>query len=369
MSESGRVKFYNSGKGFGFIERKGKPDVHFGRDSFKGKAPSKDDDVVFDVVKQQGKFHAKNLRISAPSHESENIQYILPKDTNAIIDTQTIDNFNLRLNKVPPFEENKSDYAKSKFILFKTDKRGGVILDVLPDYSKIRIKAIAERHKHSIENLNIESKSIILKPEWRMVIGLGNESVYETSMTLHHIYGIPYIPGSAIKGVVRSHIITELFGVDENDSLDLKNAENKALQDPGFCDIFGCPQKSFYNESRQGKLIFFDAFPQSDPQMKPDVMNPHYGPYYSDPSGNTPPADYHNPVPIPFLTVENTEFEFIIGINEKTNTPIQEGVFEGKHPLEVAFEYIKKALSDHGIGAKTAVGYGYMKGKGIEEAK
>ena len=45
-----------------------------------------------------------------------------------------------------------------------------------------------------------------------MVVGLGGESVYETSITLHHIYGIPYIPASSIKGVVRSWIITEVFG-------------------------------------------------------------------------------------------------------------------------------------------------------------
>ena len=63
-----------------------------------------------------------------------------------------------------------------------------------------------------------------------------------------------------------------------------------------------------------------------------------------------------------FLTVENTEFKFITGINEKYNTAIQKRRFEGKRPLEVTYEYIKKALNEHGIGANTAVGYGYMNG-------
>jgi len=160
--------------------------------------------------------------------------------------------------------------------------------------------------------------------------------------------------------VVKSHIITEVFGKDENGQIDLKNAEKQALNDQGFCDIFGCPKKSFYNESRQGKIIFFDAFPLCEPQVKADVMNPHYGPYYSDSLNKVPPADYHNPKPIFFLTVENTEFKFIVGINENYNIVIQEGLFEGKQPLEVTYEYIKKALSEHGIGAKTAAGYGYM---------
>jgi len=355
MSERGKVKFYNSEKGFGFIEREGKSDVHFDRDSFKEKVLSEGYDVEFDVVKQPRGHHARNLRIiSGSSHESEHIQYILPEDTRKNVIPENIDNFALRLNKAPYFDSDE------KFKFFKTDRKKGIVLDVHPDYSKLDINAIADKHKHSIDKLNISKRSILLKPEWRIVIGLGNESVYETSMTLHHIYGIPYIPGSAIKGVIRSYIITEEFGKDKNGSLDLKNAEKRALKDRSFCDIFGCPKKSSYNESRQGKIIFFDAFPQSNPQIEPDVMNPHYSPYYSDSSNKVPPADYHNPVPIFFLTVKNTEFEFIVGINEKDNTVIQKGAFKDKRPMEVTYEYIKKTLGEHGIGSKTAVGYGYM---------
>ena len=37
--------------------------------------------------------------------------------------------------------------------------------------------------------------------DWRMVVGLGGNHVQETNMTLDHIHGIPYLPGSAFKGV------------------------------------------------------------------------------------------------------------------------------------------------------------------------
>jgi len=270
---------------------------------------------------------------------------MLPKDTRETLKKEKIDNFELRLNKTPFFDSDE------KFKFFIVDRKKGAVLNVHPDYSKLDINAISEKHKCNIEKLNIIIKSIILKPEWRMVIGLGSESVYETSITLHHIYGIPYIPGSAIKGVIRSYIITEEF----------ESNEEKALEeDKGFCDIFGCPKKSIYDESRQGKIIFFDSFPRSNPQIEPDVLNPHYSPYYSDSSNKVPPADYHNPVPIPFLTVKNTEFEFIVGINKKDNRTIQEGKFLGNIPLEVAYKSIKEALCEHGIGAKTSVGYGYM---------
>lgn len=364
MSERGKVKFYKSEKGFGFIEREGKRDLHFGRDSFKEEPPTKGDEVVFDVVKQQRGDHAENLKIIQKAFkESEEIPLItdsfdisktkLPEDTKEILgDFKNVDNFNLKFNKLARFE-------KDKFKFFETDRRG-VIYQIRTNFSDSFIMDIAKRFYGSIKRFNLKfSEDLVLKPEWRMVVGLGNESVYETSMTLHHIYGIPYILGSAIKGVVRSHIITEEFAQDGNGQIELKHAEERALKKQWFCDIFGCPKKSFYNESRQGKIIFFDAFPLSEPQIKVDVMNPHYGPYYSNSMGKIPPADYHNPNPIFFLTVEDTEFRFIMGINEKYNTA-DIPRWDGKRPLEVTCEYVKKALSEHGIGAKTAVGYGYM---------
>lgn len=371
MTERGKIEFYNSERGYGFIKREGKKDVHFGRDSFEGDAPSKGDYVEFDVIKQENnKLHAKNLKKINKSEKNiidqemdlhaqnlnkinkpEENKYYLPSDTAKIIDHNKIDNFALKLNKTP-------FYIDEKFKFFAIDKKGNPVIDILPDYSNLDIKAFAEKHEKSIEKLNLDTKSITLEPEWRMIIGLGNESVYETSMTLHHIYGIPYIPGSAIKGVVRNYLIIELFGKDKNGSLDLKKAEERALKDKTFCDIFGCPETSYYNKARKGKIIFFDAFPSSNPELEVDIMNPHFSPYYSDES--KPPADYHEPIPIPFLTVENTKFKFIIGVKEKENKIIEEGQFKGKTLLEIAFQYIEEALKEHGIGAKTAAGYGYF---------
>src|SRR2546425_492888 len=43
------------------------------------------------------------------------------------------------------------------------------------------------------------------KVKGRMIVGLGSESVLETSITLHHTYGVPYIPGSALKGLAASY--------------------------------------------------------------------------------------------------------------------------------------------------------------------
>lgn len=81
-------------------------------------------------------------------------------------------------------------------------------------------------------------------------------------------------------------------------------------------------------------------------------MNPHYVPYYSDKTGTTPPADYHNPVPVFFLVVEETPFRFILGAKGETlNETIKSKSIS---------DWLTNALQNHGIGAKTAVGYGYM---------
>src|SRR5690349_7080604 len=55
----------------------------------------------------------------------------------------------------------------------------------------------------------------------RLAVGLGNESVLDVGIRLNHTYGTPVVPGSAIKGVLRSRIEDErlrdfLFGSQES---------------------------------------------------------------------------------------------------------------------------------------------------------
>ena len=290
------------------------------------------------------------------TNSANDLHRLLPKNTRSVISSEEIDNYALRLNKDPY-------YSDGKFYFFQKDKSGRIIVNIQPDYSKGSVDALQERQKQNITKLCREIKSKILTTDWKLVIGLGNESVYETSLTLHHIYGIPYIPGSAIKGVVRSYIITEMFGKDTYGNIDLKNAEVRALKDQGFCDIFGCPKQSYYKESRQGKVLFFDALPTSKPTIRPDIMNPHYAPYYTDRAMKTPPADYHKLIPVPFLAVENTAFEIIIGMRDDPYQ-IAGGAFAGRSPLDVALECVEKACHEHGVGAKTAVGYGSIAEEG-----
>jgi len=260
----------------------------------------------------------------------------LPKDTNGVLgEKPTIDNFGLDLNKVVSVRKGKIVFGLSE-------------VETVLDINEIG-NNIPHRLKVAYEAAGFVVTTMVFKTDWRLVVGLGGASVHETSMTLHHVYGIPYIPGSAVKGTMRSWIISEVFD----------NDENLALNDPGFCRIFGSPEKSVL-EAYQGNVWFADALPVDKLVIRKDVMSPHFGSYYRNGRQGIPPSDGENPIPITFLTVKNGQFQILLAIRDEDNTAIESGMFSGQTPLEVATQYLPEVLEEHGIGAKTSAGYGYM---------
>ncbi|MEO0270073.1 MAG: type III-B CRISPR module RAMP protein Cmr6 [candidate division WOR-3 bacterium] len=217
------------------------------------------------------------------------------------------------------------------------------------------LKQITTRKDKMIEKLQksgFNCKSISAFCPWRLVIGLGASHPQETSMTLHHIYGIPYIPGSAVKGITRHWAVlkfaeekTKIENKSFKDSIDEVAKALDTGNDLGFSldnidfkkviEIFG-------TQKQAGKVIFMDAYPVNNINLKIDIMNVHYPEYYS---GDKPPADWQNPDLIKFLTVEKTKFQFCL-LSRENNL------------LNIAERLLKEALKEHGIGAKTALGYG-----------
>lgn len=238
-----------------------------------------------------------------------------------------------------------------------------------------RIEKLVESF-HNIGFLVEELKSTL---SWRMVIGLGASHPQETSMTLHHIYGIPYIPGSAIKGVTRHWVILKEFDklnlpikqiscfvkILESADIEDKDKSKRECEEKFKTkskDETIIPDEKLYNflknnwkeielfqnifgtQEKAGEVIFFDAYPAGEIKLKMDVMTPHYEGYYS---GKTPPADWQSPNPIKFLTIEKTKFRFYLA--SKSN-----------NLLPTAEKWLKDALQNFGIGAKTSIGYGYF---------
>lgn len=210
---------------------------------------------------------------SRPKQHAQNIYSIqntkLPNDTRECLDNSPIDNFNLKLNKCVNFifwkkEKEEATLYKSKYKDRNDDnKLKKFEIEFNFENLKTEIDALKNRQSHiknDLEQQGYKTEILKFKPEWRMVIGLGNESVYETSMILHHIYGIPYIPGSAIKGVVRSYIITEEFAQDRNGQIELKHAEERALKRQWFCTSSAALKIVFIMKADRGNQYFLMPF-------------------------------------------------------------------------------------------------------------
>jgi len=175
------------------------------------------------------------------------------------------------------------------------------------------------------------TKCIEAKPVWRFVVGLGAAHVLETGITLHRIFGLPIIPGSALKGAARAYA---------------QIVEGKPEDDPELITIFGTTEQA-------GSVIFLDAIPLKLPNFQLDIMNPHYPQYYDKRGGTpqkpVPPADWDSPRPVFFLTVGETPYRFTITSRSE----------QGNHLLNLAESWLKGALKELGIGAKTSADYGY----------
>lgn len=161
-----------------------------------------------------------------------------------------------------------------------------------------------------------------------LITGLGSGHPTETGMILDRNTGVPYIPASSIKGVLRTAYAVSI--ADENG-----NADDKKLY-----EIFG-------SENNSSKVIFLDAYPEEIPTIQSDIMNPHFSKYYG--GENKIPLENENPVPIKFLSVkEGCDFVFRYIVKDENLKSEIESAFK------IAFETI-------GFGGKTAIGYGRFK--------
>jgi len=276
------------------------------------------------------------------------LKAFMPEDTMSLLSESGIspDNFFLKWQKAARY-----DSRKKNFQFFKRERKGENF-EIIPEFGTLAFDQIADLNLKNAKGLlgpnNIEE--IELSIDWRLVQGLGGSSVHETSMTLHHVYGIPFVSSNSLKGVMRSHIISNVYLPQVSDTIEEKDkgveAEKLALENPVFARWFG-------DVGQKGNLIFFDAFPLKEPYLEVDIMNPHYSPYYSDSQNQTPPADYFNPVPIPFLTVSKASFRVVFGALDK-------GLLKESLEEKSAAQWLQSALTHHGIGAKTATGYGYF---------
>ena len=210
------------------------------------------------------------------------------------------------------------------------------------EFTKNDLKKIQERQKSYIremESTKTQTIEIYAKTVSPFISGLGSGHPTETGMILDRNTGVPYLPASSVKGVLRlAHAVNIANGRLEVPSEELNT-------------YFGSMDET---KAKQGQIIFLDAYPVVPPVIKSDIMNPHFSKYYE--GKNNMPLEKENPTPVKFLSVvENTVFCFRCVLFSLKDTPI---IPEDKQVIYKAFE---TAFTTIGFGGKTSIGYGRFK--------
>lgn len=200
-----------------------------------------------------------------------------------------------------------------------------------------------------------EAKCFKVKTTGRLIVGLGIESVLETGIALHHTYGVPYLPGSALKGLTASYmqrIRKKLEPTGEQADATAYEQINQA-----YSIIFG-------DTDDAGYITFFDALyvpgtGHNGQALHPDIITVHHQQYYQHGS-EAAPADWDSPIPVPFLSATGTYLVALAAPDIKEEAVREQWIMSTGRLLGAA-------LKNMGIGAKTSSGYGRMTLNDAEE--
>ncbi|HHV75850.1 MAG TPA: type III-B CRISPR module RAMP protein Cmr6 [Syntrophothermus lipocalidus] len=202
--------------------------------------------------------------------------------------------------------------------------------------------------------------------------GLSDESDFKLGFAFDYTTGLPIIPGSSVKGVLRS-----AFGAGHNKNEKLRSQKQeyvaKKLRQMGVeatRDEVEKLEKAIFDGIAGGtqlplaaRDVFFDAWPVKRETTSggrlfyDDYVTPHIrdgrdrnGEYFIEED-----SALDNPTPVRFLKVApNVTYEFCFLLTETTLGDI-------KVSVEIKLGLFKDILKDMGMGAKTRVGYGYFR--------
>lgn len=240
-------------------------------------------------------------------------------------------------------DENKTQALKEALKLTDADKRS---MKALAD----RQKALATVLAASGQLLRLEAKAVA-----PFSTGLGNEHPLENGFAFLNPYGLPYLPGSGVKGVLRQAARELACGTWGG---------SQGWDEPSITALFGREGDDGDTEHQRGALSFWDVIPQlAGDTLKVEVMTPHQTHYYQN--GATP-HESGSPNPINFLAVPpesgfafhvQCNLPFLKSLAKRGLAPelVEDNRWQSliRSALELAFEWL-------GFGAKTAVGYGAM---------
>lgn len=190
-------------------------------------------------------------------------------------------------------------------------------------------------------------QSFILYTEYPgLLVGAGYphdaklEEAIKCGFTFDYVTGIPYIPGSSLKGMLRS-----FFPGDQKEVSEEYASYIRELLKKDRFDVLGLKDNIF-----EGNDIFLGAFPdlRDKPRsiMKMDYITPHKE------------LEFNEPNPISMIKIKpDVPIIFNFLLTDYTKDDEETIIISAEEKKEL----FKNIIIDMGIGAKTNVGFGRLK--------
>jgi CRISPR-associated protein Cmr6 len=223
----------------------------------------------------------------------------------------------------------------------------GVLKDLcpLPQSSLDALNGIRTRQQTLLAHYGSNSYRISTTSTAPFATGLGNEHPIENGFAFLTPYGLPYLAGSGVKGILRRAM------------QELRDEAEEGFTLEAIDLLFGPENIDKPENARRGALHFWDVFPNpAGGKLVVEIMTPHFGKYYQ---GDEAPHDSGAPVPVSFLAVPaKSQFDFsVVCHTSRLPAALQT---QWRALLDRAFQHSFEWV---GFGAKTSVGYGAMVAK------
>ncbi|MFT6864126.1 MAG: CRISPR-associated protein Cmr6 [Akkermansiaceae bacterium] len=262
-------------------------------------------------------------------------------------------------------------------------------------------------HRSTLNSLIQEKGGIIVfaKLEARLLVNTSGGVIENGGLCLDRNSGVPFIPGSAVKGAARRHAIWTLsqeqdldekitlltqiglvFGFGDQEwnpgrqhskehpyggsaksdfwlamvplettgpDSDQQRSENwTKVVEEAQNKITQALRRDKFPKQLSGSIAFLPTFPEKDTGIDLDILTSHHPKYYKDDQATATATDDEPPIPLIFPAIPSgTTFHFPLIACQPFATPALE-VF--------AKEHLSNALEIFGLGAKTNAGYGWF---------
>tara|TARA_Y100000588_G_C14246178_1_gene921527 strand:- start:942 stop:2267 length:1326 start_codon:yes stop_codon:yes gene_type:complete len=292
-----------------------------------------------------------------------------------------------------PFDEDKKGKQTSRKNACEAIIEGQVFSQASNYWLKF-LRSLEARYGNKCIRISASLKS-------RLLINTAGTVLENGGICLDSHFGLPYIPGSAVKGLARKVAILEIsqleddaqlaetlwqslliFGWTDRDlksgrtgddgsgppnsdfwwamgamaPLDLPKDETDSIRNEKWKRVYPFVKDKMDSvfssiQAFAGNVSFLPAYPDADPGIELEISNSHHIDYYGGKREYATDDERPNPIVFPAVSANpNVQFHFCL---LSRNDQFPELTFLAK-------KWLSSGLENEGIGAKTNAGYGWF---------